>query len=112
MARKTTGTDTPRSKKTKTPNEAAAVQPVPLQVVPEVRTNVTPINTAIAVKKINGDVAVDLEEQIRRRAYELYLERNGAPGDQAGDWLIAEREVRARYAGPNQSTLAAAQGRN
>lgn len=38
-----------------------------------------------------------LEEQIRCRAYELYLERNGSPGDEHQDWLLAEREIRARY---------------
>jgi hypothetical protein len=33
------------------------------------------------------------EEEIRMRAYEIYLERNGAPGDKVDDWLRAEREV-------------------
>lgn len=106
MARKTTGNGTPRSKKTTPPTEASAVQPAPLQVVPEVRKNVTSIN--VAVKKAN----VDLDEEIRQRAYELYLERKGATGDQAQDWLTAEREIRARYAGQNQSALAAGQGRS
>ena len=39
----------------------------------------------------------DLNEEIRRRAYELYLERRGTAGDQHQDWLIAEREIRARH---------------
>jgi Protein of unknown function (DUF2934) len=34
------------------------------------------------------------EERIRMRAYELYLERGGAPGDEMEDWLRAEREIR------------------
>jgi hypothetical protein len=34
------------------------------------------------------------EERIRRRAYELYLERGGAPGEEMEDWLRAEREIR------------------
>jgi hypothetical protein len=38
-----------------------------------------------------------LEEEIRRRAYELYLQRNGSPGDEHQDWLIAEREILARH---------------
>jgi len=38
-----------------------------------------------------------LEEEIRQRAYELYLERNGSPGDQNQDWLVAEREVLAKH---------------
>lgn len=36
------------------------------------------------------------EEQIRTRAYELYLGRAGAPGDEVEDWLRAEREYRDR----------------
>jgi hypothetical protein len=32
-------------------------------------------------------------EGIRCRAYEIYLERNGLPGDALEDWLRAEREL-------------------
>jgi len=34
-------------------------------------------------------------EQIQMRAYEIYLERNGAPGNPMEDWVRAEREVQA-----------------
>jgi hypothetical protein len=34
------------------------------------------------------------EEEIRRRAYELYLSRGGVDGDDVSDWLAAERLVR------------------
>jgi hypothetical protein len=37
-----------------------------------------------------------VEEEIRLRAYELYLERGETPGHESEDWLIAEREVRSR----------------
>jgi hypothetical protein len=53
-----------------------------LQSVAEPKRNIIPIN---------------LEDEIRQRAYEIYEERNGAPGDQHEDWLRAEREVLARY---------------
>jgi hypothetical protein len=33
------------------------------------------------------------EERIRRRAYEIYLERGGEPGHDWEDWLQAEREI-------------------
>ncbi len=33
-------------------------------------------------------------EQIRQRAYEIYLARNCAPGDPVADWLQAEQELR------------------
>jgi hypothetical protein len=48
----------------------------------EARKNVIPIN---------------LEDEIRRRAYELYQQRGPASGSEAEDWLTAEREVRQRY---------------
>ncbi len=35
------------------------------------------------------------EDDVRRRAYELYLQRGGAPGNDLADWLQAERELRA-----------------
>jgi len=38
-----------------------------------------------------------IEEAIRRRAYELYLERGGMPGNPNEDWLVAEQEVRSRH---------------
>ena len=40
--------------------------------------------------------SVNLEEEIRRRAYELYELRNGAAGSAEDDWTRAEREVLAR----------------
>ncbi len=38
-----------------------------------------------------------VEEAIRRRAYQLYLERGGAPGRDVDDWLEAEREFPAQH---------------
>ncbi len=48
-------------------------------------------------------VPINLEDEIRRRAYELYQQRGSAPGNEADDWLAAEREVRERYQGQQQS---------
>jgi hypothetical protein len=48
----------------------------------------------------NGAVSADLEEEIRHRAYELYLQRRAdgreAAGDPHQDWLTAEREILSR----------------
>jgi hypothetical protein len=33
------------------------------------------------------------DEEIRRRAYEIYLERGEQPGRELDDWLQAEREL-------------------
>jgi len=41
-----------------------------------------------------------VEEAIRRRAYELHLERGGAHGRDVDDWLQAERESPARNQSP------------
>ena len=55
-----------------------------------------------SAKVVPGNGAsFNVEEQIRRRAYELYLQRRATAGsesngDQNQDWLIAEREVRSR----------------
>jgi hypothetical protein len=35
-----------------------------------------------------------LEERIRRRAYELYLQRGNEPSSELDDWLQAEEEIR------------------
>ena len=35
-------------------------------------------------------------DQIQMRAYEIYLERHGAPGNALGDWIQAERELLAK----------------
>ena len=40
-----------------------------------------------------ANAAEPLEETIRRRAYELHLERGGAHGGDLDDWLRAEREI-------------------
>jgi hypothetical protein len=33
------------------------------------------------------------DEEIRRRAHEIYLERGSRPGNELDDWLRAEREL-------------------
>jgi hypothetical protein len=55
--------------------------PSEIMLVPEVRKN------------SNGGT---IEEEIRRRAYELYEARGCTPGRDYEDWLSAEREILAR----------------
>jgi hypothetical protein len=40
----------------------------------------------------------NLEQEIRRRAYELYEERGREDGHELDDWLRAEEQVKARQA--------------
>jgi hypothetical protein len=53
-------------------------------------------------RRQNGDTstaatqAETLEELIRQRAYQLYLERGNRVGDALDDWLRAEREACGR----------------
>jgi hypothetical protein len=52
---------------------------------------------AISIRAETGEVPVSNsapEEQIRCRAYEIYLERGEEPGRDLDDWLQAERELR------------------
>jgi hypothetical protein len=109
MARKTTGnTTTTRSKKVETSVQPAVVQGsaevVNPEVAKEVRRNGKPASGTTA--KASASINVNIEEQIRVRAYELYLERRatsgGDMGDQNQDWLVAEREIRSRHDGHEQ----------
>lgn len=90
MARKTTGNTTTRGKKSGASIQPAAVEGA-AEVRKEVRKNGKPANLAPA----------NLEEEIRRRAYELYLQRRATAGGETGsenqDWLLAEREIRSRH---------------
>ncbi|HEV2116104.1 MAG TPA: DUF2934 domain-containing protein [Terriglobales bacterium] len=67
---------------------------------PRTTSSVTPINRKPSevkeMRKSSGNG--NLEEEIRRRAYELFQERGGEHGRHHEDWLRAEAEVRARYA--------------
>lgn len=36
------------------------------------------------------------DEEVRTRAYEIYLSRGGSDGDELSDWLSAEQQVRSR----------------
>ncbi len=63
----TTRTSTPAALKPRTTRKATAA------------THATPVQPT--------------QEQIRARAYEVFLRRNGGPGDAHDDWLQAEREL-------------------
>jgi len=51
----------------------------------------------------NAFSQVDLETEIRLRAYEIYEQRGFTPGNETEDWLAAEREVLARHAHQTQT---------
>ena len=54
---------------------------------------------AAAPAEARTPVAVMMsEEQVRARAYELYLQRNGDTGTPEEDWFRAEAELRGKSA--------------
>jgi len=53
---------------------------------------------ALPLRMAREDGAVS-EEQVRRRAYELYVSRGGGHGRELDDWIRAEREVRQEKRG-------------
>ena len=42
-----------------------------------------------------------IKEQIKARAYELYLQRGGKDGQDLEDWLIAEKELKQEHTKAN-----------
>jgi len=44
-------------------------------------------------QQISQDAETDLQERIRCRANEIYLERGGKHGSDLDDWLQAEKEI-------------------
>ncbi len=134
MPRKANGSGTiTRSKKTAIQSGAAQVAP---EVIKEVIQDVVDTETAKPVVArdvtntvVTGEVRqnaksalslvpnnfvpnnavsrdINIEDEIRRRAYELYLQRRAisAGGDENQDWLIAEREIRSRHNGHPRAT--------
>ncbi len=48
------------------------------------------------------------QDEIQLRAYEIYLERGGAPGDALADWVQAERELLQKKGKPARNGKAKA----
>lgn len=79
-----------------------ASEPKPVEAKPiEARE---PRKTLAEVRRV---VPINLEEEIRRRAYQLYEERGCMPGHENDDWLVAEREVLTRYTTPHHRSASA-----
>ena len=73
-----------------TPAEAVAAEARP---IPEPRK----LEVVKTEPRKNVVVPIKMEDEVRRRAYEIFVERGSRPGSEAEDWLTAEREVRQRY---------------
>lgn len=51
-----------------------------------------------ATRPVSAPREVPSQEDIARRAYEIYLERNGRAGSPLEDWVEAERQLMKRTA--------------
>lgn len=67
------------------------------------RKQKNPVHTAMPnlCERITSDPPT--KNEIRARAYEIYLARGDAPGDAVSDWLEAERELYNGRGKPHQS---------
>lgn len=55
-----------------------------------------PVDMVVSEKHIQSHNSSPTPEEIRERAYLIYLARGGADGRELDDWLQAERELKAR----------------
>ena len=56
----------------------------------------------------NPSITPYVEQQIRERAYEIFLARGGQNGDELADWIAAERELQESSQPQGKKTRAAA----
>ena|ERR1700719_3974567 len=110
-SKSTTGTRTSRTNATK--DQVSAVNPASVTDAAVVAAGTTPAEGVAAEVKATSEprrlevvkteprknvvVPIKLEDEIRRRAYEIFVQRGSTVGSEADDWLTAEREVRQRY---------------
>ena len=57
------------------------------------------------VKKLRANGFHPTTEEIALRAYHIYLERGGAPGDALEDWTRAERELLGNSVKPRRGPV-------
>jgi len=79
------------------PAQAPPVSPPVTPVTPLVEKKPESVYKPVGIPPKTAEKVLNLEEEIRFRAYELNLERGGQNGDMDGDWYRALPEVCARY---------------
>ncbi len=78
----------PPRKSNKPPTPVPAPVPAPIVERSEIKGSGKPKVPGAAPRAIS-------QEDIARRAFEIYAGRGYAPGDQNADWLEAERQLKA-----------------
>ena len=90
---------TPRNSSEKTNGGAAAAIATSTESVSEIREV---RRTAPDPRK--NIVPINIDDEIRRRAYELWEENGREPGHEEEHWLSAEREIKGRYTAQRQQS--------
>jgi len=58
--------------------------------------------SSASAKKPKATKSAPTREEIALRAYEIYLERGGSPGQELEDWTRAERELIEKSSKPRR----------
>lgn len=86
----------PKAPRTSTPKPTTPLE-TNVTAMPEGKVTASPEVKAAEQKKYVRPTPINVEEEIRRRAYELSEQRGFIPGHENDDWFVAEREILARY---------------
>jgi DUF2934 family protein len=97
---------TPRNNAGNTNGQTVAppVSTAPPETVSEIREVRKTAPDARTIDGRNNIVPINLEDEIRRRAYELWEQHGHEPGRDNEHWLLAEREILARYHAQRQQS--------
>ena len=74
-----------------------------LKTAPVPTMAAAPVQVKNCAKVKTKSFQISIEEVIRLRAYEIYLQRGGTPGNPHEDWNVAERQVRAHFGGEGKA---------
>jgi DUF2934 family protein len=83
--------------KAKTPRTSGGSRSKNVATMPENSVTQAESQAAAEPRKHSAPIPINLESEIRRRAYEISEQRGFEPGHEDQDWLTAEQEVMARY---------------
>jgi len=82
-----------RSRKTKPADGNGTEAVTPVTTAPAIAETTSQVSAAETAKPAVPRATVVTEELVRRRAYELYLQRRGQGGSPEQDWFQALQEI-------------------
>jgi len=90
-----------KTKTPRTPKNGAAVQTPLVTAASETQTEIKEVKKTHPEARKNV-FPINLDEEIRRRAYELWEQSGYQAGHETEHWLLAESEILSRYSSPRQ----------